>query len=178
MKKNYFLTNNKAFALAETLIVSTVVAGILIYFFIQFSTLKRNYNKSFKYNNVNDLYALEDVTDYLYTLNKNDIKNYLITTIDEKGYIDITKNSGYNDNIDNYHIFQNNKGTELLDNLNIERLVITSNDISSIDTSNFSPKMQYFMKKIRVENSYKYRLIAQFDGDSYATMVINLGGLR
>ena len=46
--------NNKGFVLAETLIVTSFVAGVLLYLFIQFSNLNKNYNNSFKYNTIED----------------------------------------------------------------------------------------------------------------------------
>ena len=60
MKKN----SNKGFVLAETLIVTTFVAGILFFMFVQFTSLSKNYNDSYKYNTVEDLYALRNIRDY------------------------------------------------------------------------------------------------------------------
>ena len=60
--------DKRGFALIETLIVSIVVAGILTYIFIQFSTLKRNYNISFKYDTVDVLFSLQDIENYITTL--------------------------------------------------------------------------------------------------------------
>ena len=58
MKKN-------GFALVETLIVSTVVASILIYMFVQFNNLQNRYSESFRYNDVDDLYKLDSLKSYL-----------------------------------------------------------------------------------------------------------------
>ena len=61
MKKN----KNEGFMLAETLIVTTFVAGVLIFLFIQFSNLENSYEESYMYNTVEDIYALEDIKDYI-----------------------------------------------------------------------------------------------------------------
>ena len=49
------MKNSKAFALVETLIVSTIIATILMYVFIQFNKVESKYDESFRYNDVDNL---------------------------------------------------------------------------------------------------------------------------
>ena len=67
--------NSKAFALVETLIVSTIIASILIYMFVQFNKLDENYNESFRYNDVDDLYKLDSIKEYINSLDNESIIN-------------------------------------------------------------------------------------------------------
>jgi len=64
----------KGFVLAETLIVSMFVAGVLIFLFIQFSNLSKNYIDSYNYNSVEDLYSLKNIRDYI----ENDIEAWTL----------------------------------------------------------------------------------------------------
>ena len=59
--------NSSGFMLAETLIVTTFVAGILIFLFIQFTNLGKAYDDSYIYNTTEGLYALEDIKKYINT---------------------------------------------------------------------------------------------------------------
>lgn len=168
--------NNMGFALAETLIVSTVVAGILIYLFIQFSALKRSYNNSFAYNTVNNLYALEDVFDYVDNLSSS-TKSNILNSIDDNNYVEINKsNDEYTDNVNDEQIVADGYGYNLLNALDIKNLVITkeSFDYSTIDSDNIKQGFKTFMSKIKVTDGDDYRLIAQFTDGTYATIIVPL----
>lgn len=62
MKKNGFM-------LAEVLIVSTLLIGVMVFMYSQIRTLTINYNKSFKYNTVEGLYGARIIRDFLETEN-------------------------------------------------------------------------------------------------------------
>ncbi len=170
--------NKKGFTLVETLIVSTVVAGILVYLFLQFSTVKRNFNTSFRYNTVNGLYALEDISEYINSLDTEFKNNYIINSIDNIGYINIyTLNDKYEDNVDSYEIILGIDGEDLLDSLNIDNLIITFEDLSDIDKSTFNKGITKFIDRINYDGGSNYRLIAKFKDDTYANLVFRLEGL-
>lgn len=170
--------NKKGFTLVETLIVSTVVSSILVYFFIQFSTLKRNYNASFKYNTVNDLYALEDIAEYINGVDKSLIQNYFIDTITNKQYVYIHHDTELlDDNVDNYEMILDNDFVDLLDTLYIDTLLVIPENIGDIDKSEFSKGMNKFIDKIKYNGGNNYRLIAQFKDNTYANLIIRLEGL-
>lgn len=166
--------NQKGFALAETLIVSTVVAGILVYLFVQFSALKRSYNNSFNYNSVDDLYAIEDVFDYIDNLS-SETRTNIISGINSQDYIEIVKKDNeYTDNLEEEQVVDDEYGFNLLNALDIKALIITKEDISSIDfdSDNIKQGMKTFMSKIKNTDGGNYRLIAQFENNTYSTMVI------
>lgn len=173
--------DKRGFALAETLIVSVVVAGILIYIFIQFSSLKRSYNTSFKYNTVNGLYALEDVANYIKKVEENNmelINGYLINEIDNQQYILITKNGEeYEDNVESYEtVFSDAYATELFNQLEIKQLIITKENLSELDDSDFDESIKQFIKRIKYDkDTNNYRLIAKFEDNTLANLVIKVG---
>ena len=47
--------------LTETLIVATMLITILLVMYVQFKTVIRSYQQSFKYNTVNNLYSLYNI---------------------------------------------------------------------------------------------------------------------
>ena len=84
MKKS----NRKGFILAETIAVSTIVMTSLVILYSQFVSINNSYNRSFSYNNVNNLYLVKNIRDYLSEENLNK----LISSMEESNslYIDIT----------------------------------------------------------------------------------------
>ena len=84
MKKN----NKKGFVLAETIAVSTVVLTSLVIIYTQFISISNSYSRSFRYNNVNNLYLVNNVKAYIAT----DGLEKLINSLNENNYsyIDIT----------------------------------------------------------------------------------------
>ena len=57
--------NKKGFMLTETLIVATMLITILLVMYVQFKTVIRSYQQSFKYNTINNLYSLYNVKKYV-----------------------------------------------------------------------------------------------------------------
>ena len=49
------MKKNRGYVLFETLVVSTVILGTLVFLYIQLSSIKSSYNTSFKYNTVSAL---------------------------------------------------------------------------------------------------------------------------
>ena len=130
MKKRY----TDGFMLAETLIVTIFVAGVLIFLFIQFSKISNSYNEYYKYNSSDRLYALDNIKYYL----EDDTLAISYLTTNNIKFIDVTDCS----------IFSNSVYcTRLLELENIEKLIITTNpiDINSIDISD--DEMFRFIKK-------------------------------
>lgn len=159
MKKKF----NKGFMLLETLIVTTFVAGTLIFLFIQFSNLNRSYELSFKYNNVDKLYALKDVSEYIKSDNSafEIIKNELNT----KDYYNMTGCADFSNKI---------YCEKLLQAENIEKIIVTKQNLANFkDYSNLSQETKDFIKIIKYEdNNSNYRLITEFNDNTYATLEI------
>ena len=112
MKKNGFM-------LAEVLIVSTLLIGVMAFMYTQIRTLTSSYAKSFKYNTVDGLYGAKIVYEFLMTENeynefnktsfidKNKISRltYFDALIDELGILKIVIS---NDSKNVYNFLTNN----------------------------------------------------------------------
>lgn len=157
------------FALVETLIVSTIIAAILVYIFVQFNNVNRSYGDSFKYNDVDDLYKLDSIKGYINSLDTTSVTN-ITTKIDSDGIIVISKDDDTYSNIE----YLDNQ-SDLLNNLGINTLVLTKADINNVDTSSLSQNLKDMIKKIN-NKSDNYRIMAEFDNENCATITVNLGG--
>ena len=163
------MKNSKAFALVETLIVSTIIATILMYVFIQSNKVESKYDESFAYNNVDDLYKLDSIKGYVNSLDNSIITN-ITTKIDSDDIIIMDKNEDTYTNIE-YLDNQN----DLLSNLDIKTLVLTKADINNVDISSLSATLKNMIKKID-NKSDNYRIMAEFNNGDCATITVNIGG--
>lgn len=164
------LKKSKGFALVETLIVSTVVATILIYMFVQTNNLTTKYENSFRYNDVDDLYRLDNISKFINSL-PLDNKSLIINEIDNNSKVLISLVDGEFTNInyfDNYEI--------LLEDLSVKNLVITRANVDNISTDSLSQNMKNMIKKID-SNGSNYRLIVEFNNDNIATIQFNMEGV-
>ena len=141
------MKKSRGFALVETLIVSTIIATILIYVFVQFNTLQGKYDESFKYNDVDDLYKLDSIKGYIKSLDNTSITN-IINKITSDDIIIMDK--------------EDNTYTD-----------ITYFDNHNVDTSSLSKNMKDMIKKID-NKSDNYRIIAEFNNGNLATITISL----
>lgn len=153
--------NNKGFMLAETLIVTTFVAGVLIYMFIQFTNLNQNYDESYKYNTVEGIYALEDLSDFI--LNNSLVINNIDVLLPSEKYTDISK-------CDEEVVINSEYCKNLVEALNIEKAYVTTNKFSNTVKDNLKDEFGNFINKIKGEGSEKYRLIAKFKDGTFATI--------
>ena len=151
--------NSNGFMLAETLIVTTFVAGILIFLFIQFTNLGKAYDDSYIYNTPEGLYALEDIKEYVNT--DTDLLLYIDENIATMKYIDLTDCS----------LFTNKEYcTNLFDLENIDKVFITTNDFDKEYITGYNEDFNIFINKIVNEGSKKYRLVASFKNGMFATL--------
>ena len=156
---------NNGFMLTETLLVSIFVCGVLIFFYVQFSTLSKNFSYSFSYNTVEKLYALEDIRTYLLfdEIYYSDIK----TQIDESGMVDLIKSESL---VVSYPLYFN----ELIDKLDIKSILITKDFIPNVNIDEYSIKFQRFIKLIKGDKeSSNYRILAEFNDNKFSTITIN-----
>ena len=163
------MKNSKAFALVETLIVSTIIATILMYVFIQFNKVESKYDESFAYNDVDNLYKLDSIKEYINSLDSTTITN-ITTKIDSDDIIIMDKNDDTYTSIE----YLDNQ-VDLLTNLDIKTLILTKADINNVDTSSLSATLKNMIKKID-NKSDNYRIIAEFNNGECATITVNLGG--
>ena len=151
--------NNKGFMLAETLIVSTFVAGVLIFLFIQFTNLGKAYDDSYINNTPEGLYALEDIKEYINT--DLDVQLYIEQNIETMKYIDLTDCS----------LFTNKDYcVNLFELENIDRIFVTINDFDKQSITGYNEDFKIFINKIINEGNEKYRLVASFNNGMFATM--------
>ena len=162
------MKNSKAFALVETLIVSTIIATILMYVFIQFNKVESKYDESFRYNGVDNLYNLDSIKGYINSLDSALITD-IVTKINNDDIIIMDKNDDTYTNIE----YLDNQ-IDLLANLDIKTLVLTKADINNVDTSSLSKTLKNMIKKID-NKSDNYRIIAEFNNGECATITVNLG---
>ena len=161
------MKNSKAFALVETLIVSTIIATILMYVFVQYNKVESKYDETFAYNDVDNLYKLDGIKGYINSLDRTSITT-ITTKIDSDDIIIMDKNDDTYTNIE----YLDNQ-VDLLANLDIKTLVLTKADINNVDTSSLSVTLKNMIKKID-NKSDNYRIIAEFNNGECATITVDL----
>ena len=153
------MKNNRGYMLAETLIVTTFVAGILVFLFIQFTNLSNNYEESYKYNTVEGIYALDDVKEYI--ISDDDAYNYIKTNVSKTSILDITDCSIFT---------SQNYCSKLFDLENIENIIISTNMVNPSLFNLSDENYMNFIRRLSSDGTLKYRIIARFNNDTYATI--------
>ena len=77
MKKN----RKRGFILAETLVIATVVMASLVFIYIQFNSVNNGFNRTFKYNSVNNLYLTNEVKKFIINNGTENITQVLIIAL-------------------------------------------------------------------------------------------------
>lgn len=163
--------NNEGFLLAESLVVSTFVLTVLILLYIQFSNLITNYKNSYNYNNVESIYDIASVANYLQANNYN-FSDSLTTN---KPYIILYENgSCISSIIDTFC-------TDLISNMNAKKVIYTYSDISIIkdyvannNDSKINQNMREFITRVETNTVLnKGRLFAEFENGTYATIAMD-----
>ena len=153
--------NNKAFLLAESLIVTTFVLTVLIYLYAQFKNLMTEYKNSYRYNNVQDIYNLGAVGKFITKNNININGNGIIYEKNESPLPD-----------EDESLFK-----KMLNDMNIEYIIYEDSNIDKVKErmSNYNPDMQDFIKKINTKKiDGKGRLIAKFNNNNFTTIIIEI----
>lgn len=165
--------NNRGFLLAESLVVSTFVLTVLILLYIQFSNLTTNYKNSYNYNNVESIYDLSSVSNYLLNNNYN-LSNQLTAS---KPYVVVYKNGSCNMDAGIIDSFCDN----LINKMDAKTVIYTSSDISVIqnyvsahDDSNINQHLREFISRVETATvKNKGRLFAEFNNGTYATIAMD-----
>ena len=165
------MKNEKGFLLAEALIVSTFVLTILIILFIQFSNLTNNYKNSYSHNNVESIYDLSSVANYL-TTNRYDLSEYLTV---EKPYVLV-----YKDNECNINLTDNFCQT-IMKQMGAKTVIYTNSDVKAIqyyvnnnEDNNIGQKLREFISKIDAKPiQNKGRLFAEFNNGTFSTIAFD-----
>ncbi len=157
-------SNNKGFILAETIAVSVVIMTSLVIVYTQFMTISKSYSRTFTYNSVNNLYLINNIKEFI----KYDNLDTLIETLNGNNYVDITSCS--TDYFDEYLYCRN-----LIENSNIKQIIFTKENLEELENnldSSLSEKMKQFIKSINYSETNSYRLIVEFNDETYATLLI------
>lgn len=159
MKKN----NIKGFILAEVIVISVVVITALTIIYMQFISVNNSYYRSFRYNTVDDLYAVNNIRSFI---EKDNLDN-IINLLEGKNYVDLSSCS--------YEYFlEYNYCKNLLKTLNVKTLLFTYEDVtdlkSELNNISISEGMKSFIKTISSSKNNKYRIIVEFEDDRYATL--------
>ena len=165
--------NNRGFLLAESLVVSTFVLTVLILLYIQFNNLTTNYKNSYNYNNVESIYDLSSVSDYLLNNNYN-LSNQLTAS---KPYVVVYKNGSCNMDAGIIDTFCDN----LINKMDAKTVIYTSSDISIIQKyvsekgdSNINQKLREFISRVETNTvQNKGRLFAEFNNGTFATIAMD-----
>ena len=165
--------NNRGFLLAESLVVSTFVLTILILLYIQFNNLTTNYKNSYNYNNVESIYDLSSVSNYLLTNNYN-LSDQLT---ESKPYVIVYKDGSCNMDAGIIDSFCDN----LISQMDAKTVIYTSSDISAIqkyvsenDDSNINQSLREFISRVETNTvQNKGRLFAEFNNGTFATIAMD-----
>lgn len=152
---------SSGFMLVETLIVTTFVSGVLLFLFIQLATLNNNYDNSYKYNTIEDLYALRNIKNYI--SNDPSSLDIIKTHVDENGFLEITDCSMF---------LEINYCLKLLELSNVKTIFITQNNINKDLFNSYNDGLKNFINKINGDGDNKYRILAEFNNSRYATIRI------
>lgn len=165
MKKN----DNQGFVLAETLIVATVVLAALVFVYSQFRTVNQSYNRTFRYNTVEGLYATDNIRTYLLNDGMDVLK--LLFNNDSSRYVDITS-------CPSVYMMNSNYCKELLKVLDVKHVFLTKAKIEKVKSlvngnNSFSEEMKLFVNYTSDVHSSGYRLWVEFNNGTFATLHID-----
>lgn len=150
---------DRGFVLAETLIVTTFVSGVLIFLFIQFTKLSENYSQSYSYNTVDSLYATKHIRDYI--VSDSTAYEAIKKRINDDLYMDITS----------CNVFQEREYCKMLLKLEkAKKVLITNNNFDKVIFYNYDEKFKKFINKIDGKGIEQYRIIVEFNDSTYATL--------
>lgn len=175
------------FMLVETLIVSTLVSTILVMLYVQFNNIIKNYYKNFDYNNVNSLYATNNIKKFILQDNDGDfysnLKIYLNQNIESNSgsYLKIITNCDDNNNI-SYRTNLCESFSTLTNFYGIKQIIFTT-EVTNFSDSEYkelnSPNFTNFIKNLGTNSSAtasesnSYRIIVEFENNKFSTLKFN-----
>lgn len=169
MKKNL----KKGFVLAETVGVSMLVIGTLTFIYVQFVNITKSYDISFKYDNVDKLYAVDNIKSYIATEDLSTIRNLVNTN----GFADISTcpvdyfiNSAYCD--------------LLFSKLEVKKVLIISKDLDLLKSSSilnntsteYSQQLKNYVNYIKNQNECE-RIVVEFNDNTFANLNVCEGNI-
>ncbi len=185
MKKSKITFNNNGFMLLETLIVSTVILGTLVFLYVQFVNVKSSYEVSFTYNTIPGIYMSKELGEFIAGTVQNNGRSTLVklqtdlsSNDNTNGYISINPDTvfAYPDDTSLYK--------EMIQQMNIKSVLVVddSDDLSKIKSflstgSNveqdiFEPQFKKYILSLATDNTGKCRLIVAFNDQTFASVLI------
>lgn len=166
------MKNQKGFTLLEILIVSVFIIGVLIFLFTQFMNLKKSYDYTLTYNKVEGLYGAKQINMYLN--DTSSVLDEILEHVDNNKFIDIS-------NCSSSFLIYTDYCTELYNTLNVKTVIITKENLVDFknelkNNNNYSEKLKQYLDKQRVEGyDNLYRLIVEYNDESYASIIMEVG---
>jgi competence protein ComGC len=154
--------NKKGFMLTETLIVSTMLIGVLLILYVQFKNVTRSFSESFTYNTIDSSYNLYNAKLYIEKSNYSLIAEKLKSTT----YVDLTDCSSM--------YFSNTTYCQsLFTKLGIKKIIMTNENIYSlIQNNDFDEDFALFLKSVKYQSTDGYRLVASFTDGTFSSIKI------
>lgn len=180
------MKNRRGFMLIETLVASTIILGALIFLFVQFSSIKRAYETSFKYNTIPGLYNAKVLTTFL--------EEHGHSTIDDKlnscDYVLLTGNNltsidNCSINMVNYSInaADSNLYEKVIISINTRHILYVGSNITGLQqklkASNPDPNIfnegfrKFILQLDPVEYNNFKRVLIEYKNNTYAVAVIS-----
>lgn len=144
------------FILIEGISVSIIILTTLLLLYSQFVVLETMFSKTFKYNQVDDLYMTNNLVDFFKTENMEYIKTYT------NGFLDLTS-------CPSLYIGEVAYCKALLSGANVEKIIISEPDVSfyvDVLDNSFNEGFKNYMKTIHNEDDYK--IIVEYKTGTYA----------
>ena len=158
----------KGFFLAEVLIVSTILVVIITVLYIQVSNVFNAYNTRINYNQIDGLYALSNIRNYMEE--QDNVESFKIL-LGSNDYIQF--------NCATHFSSDNTYCQALLATHGIDKLFFTKYNVEKLQTEIkndtyivFNRGEQEFITAITPINNNKYRLIASFQNGTFATLEV------
>ena len=151
----------KGFMLAEVLIISTLLIGVMTFMYTQIRSLNNAYTREFKYNTVDGLYNARIIKEYLDTIYNFDSLNK--TEFINKDTINSTYFNKLTEKLGILKIVVTNKNNEVYDYL-------TNNYSSNIpyignDTSYYEKLVEF---SITLEKDTKKHIIVAYEDGTFS----------
>lgn len=178
MKKNGFMV-------VECIIASVVVLTAITVLYSQIKAVTRSYSKSFNYDNITSMYALSNFRTFLM---KGDNYERLVTKLNDNfnNYSDCNKYYIYVD----CSLFKDeaiNYCDKLLDTMGVtpsnnrpRQIIFTKSNLSINNSCNLKESngtltptfVDYILSLKADDNDSRYMLIAKFDDDTMASLIV------
>ena len=78
--------NSNGFTILETLITSTLVISTLVFLYVQFNNLERNYDDSFRFNTVNGIHKVKELSKSYQANSSKKCTNYSYYHLPKQNY--------------------------------------------------------------------------------------------